>query len=106
MKLGLVERASVPNTSEEFLALRADLYQVTEEGDRFVSLGETNPWEFRDRLFCAIHSAHPYIRSLTKRLWLSELFIPKVPTKLIPDDVEAWRRRPPENAARTRRLVS
>ena len=96
MKLGMVRRKPVPNTSAEFLMLRGDVFEITPEGQQFVSLGDTDAWQFRDRFFCAMHAAHPYIQSLALRLWRDELFIPKVPSKEIPDDVEAWRRRPPE----------
>ena len=96
MRLGMVVKQSLPNDSKEFERFRDSRYHVTPEGERFIALGEHDSWQFRDRFFCAMYAAHPYLRSLYGRLAGADLYIPRVPRSAIPGDVELWRKRPPE----------
>ncbi len=98
MRLGMVGRLSVPNTRKEFQDLRGVRYDLTEEGRRFILLGEVpeTVWEFRDRFYCAMDAAHPYLRLLRRRLGKGELFIPRVGRAAISGDVKQWVEAPPE----------
>jgi hypothetical protein len=95
MKLGLVEKAALPSTTNQLDAHRSRKFLLSEAGSEFLELERRDAWEFRDRFAQAMLIAHPYLRELYHLLGSQELFFPRIQKSEIPGDVEAWRKGPP-----------
>lgn len=96
MRLGLVNRESLPSRPEQIDAHRRRTYTLTEAGRQFLALEERDVWEFRSRFAQAMLIAHPYMRELHRVLTSRELFFPRVQRTELPGEVESWRTAPPE----------
>lgn len=96
MRLGLVEKTSLPSRAEQLDAHRDRMFALTEAGRKFLELEQRDAWEFRDRFAQAMLLAHPYLREIYRLLGSRELFFPRVQKSEIPGDAEAWRKGPPE----------
>jgi len=96
MRLGLVERASLPSRTGQLNAHRDRTFSLTEAGRKFLELEQRDAWEFRDRFAQAMLLAHPYLREIYRLLGSRELFFPRVQKSEVPGDVDGWRAGPPE----------
>jgi hypothetical protein len=96
MRLGLIERASLPSRTEQLNAHRDRTFSLTAAGKELLELEQRNVWEFRDRFAQAMLLAHPYLRELYRLLGSRELFFPRIQKSEIPGDVESWRTGAPE----------
>lgn len=96
MRLGLIERASLPSRAGQLDAHRSRTFSLTEAGEKFLELEQRDAWEFRDRFAQAMLLAHPYLRELYRLLGSRELFFPRIQKSEIPGDADAWRNGPPE----------
>jgi hypothetical protein len=95
MRLGLIEKASLPSRAEQLNAHRDRTFSLTEAGKKFLELEQRDPWEFRDRFAQAMLLAHPYLREICWLLDSRDLFFPRIQKSEIPGDAESWRAGPP-----------
>lgn len=95
MRLGLVEKATLPSRMSQLDAHRNRIFALTQAGERFLDIERHDVWEFRDRVAQAMLLAHPYLREIYRLLGSQDIFLPRIQKSEIPGDVEAWRTGPP-----------
>lgn len=96
MRLGFVNRDTLPSRSEQLDAHRRRTFTLTRAGEEFLELEERNVWDFRYRFAEAMLIGHPYMRELHQSLTSRELFFPRVQKTELPGDLDSWRSGPPE----------
>jgi hypothetical protein len=96
MRLGFVDRASLPSRLSQLDSHRARTFALTTEGKDFLALERTDPLQFRHRFAQAMLIAHPYMRELLTRLATQELFFPRIQRSDLPGEIESWLEAPPE----------